>query len=311
MELDPRRLSVLLAVHRAGGVLAGAEQLHLTPSAVSQQIAKLESETGVRVLDRHPTGARLTPAGKVLAEAAERIEAELAEARRLVSAHAAEVAGTVIVGAFQTAIRAIVVPLLGTLAQTMPGVHVMVREVDAERGQRALRSGELDLLILEHDAAHHPPAPRGTRDVPFLDEPWQAVLPDTVPAPTTLVDLNQYTWLGVNPNSAAGRAVQRVTAHLGMQPSTAHQYDDYDVAIAMVAAGFGITMLPWLAAQRHLPSGVQVVPVPGLGHRRLVVRHRIARQDPRPELLAVLDAIVAAAAELNLDVPAAPSAAEQ
>src|SRR5690625_2724346 len=311
MEIDPRRLAVLLAVHRSGGVLAGADQLHLTPSAVSQQIALLEAETGVRVLDRHPSGATLTAAGRVLADAAERIEAELAGARRLGAAHAAAVAGRGMVGDCQTAICASSVPPLGILTESMPWVHIMLREVDAHVGQRALRSGELDLLVLEHDLAHHPPAPRGTRDVPFLDEPWQAVLPDTVPTPTTLVDLNQYTWLGVRPGGAASRAIHRVTPELGTQPSTAHQYDDYDVAIAMVAAGFGITMLPWLATQRHMPTGVQVVAVPGLGHRRLVVRHRIARQDPRPELLAVLDAIVAAAANLDLDVPAAPSAAEQ
>lgn len=311
MEINPRRLAVLLAVHRSGGVLAGADHLRLTPSAVSQQIARLETETGVRVLDRNPGGATLTSAGKVLADAAERIEAEIVDARRLVAGLEGDVAGTVVVGAFQTVIRGIVVPLMRDISETMPGLEVVVREVTAEAGQRALRAGELDLLILEHDAAHHPPAPRGTRDVPFLDEPWQALLPDTVPAPTTLVDLTDYRWLGVAPGSAAARAVQRVTTELGMRPSTVHQYADFDVAISMVAAGFGIALLPWLAARRHMPAGVQVLPVPGLGHRRLVVRHRIARQEPRPELLAVLDAIVAAAGELDLGVPARPGPGEQ
>ncbi len=77
MQVLPQRLSVLLAVHRAGGVVAAADILHITPSAVSQQIRLLERECGTRVLDRTPTGAVLTAAGKVLADAAERIEDEL------------------------------------------------------------------------------------------------------------------------------------------------------------------------------------------------------------------------------------------
>ena len=82
MRITPSRLSVLLAVHRAGGIVAAADSQHLTPSAVSQQIKLLEKEAGVRVLDRAPTGAVLTDAGRVLAETAERIEAELASAQR-------------------------------------------------------------------------------------------------------------------------------------------------------------------------------------------------------------------------------------
>ena len=74
MQVLPQRLSVLLAVHRAGGVVAAADFLHIPPSAVSQQIRLLERECGARVLDRTPTGAVLTAAGKVLADAAERIE---------------------------------------------------------------------------------------------------------------------------------------------------------------------------------------------------------------------------------------------
>ena len=74
MDISAHRIAVLLAVHRAGGVVAAADLLHLSPSAVSQQIRLLENEAGVRVLDRTPAGAVLTDSGRVLAEAAERIE---------------------------------------------------------------------------------------------------------------------------------------------------------------------------------------------------------------------------------------------
>src|SRR5690606_14621207 len=126
MATDPRRLAFLLAVHRAGGVLAAADLLHVTPSAVSQQIARLEAEEGFAVLDRGPRGVTLTPAGRVLADVAERIEAELLEARQEIANLGEGVTGTVKVGAFQSAIRAVVAPLLGPLAEEHPGVTIDV-----------------------------------------------------------------------------------------------------------------------------------------------------------------------------------------
>ena len=100
MATDPRRLGFLLAVHRGGGILAAADLLHVTPSAVSQQIQRLEAEEGVVVLDRGPRGVTLTPAGRVLAETAERIETELVEARKALAALGDEVSGRVAVGSF-------------------------------------------------------------------------------------------------------------------------------------------------------------------------------------------------------------------
>src|SRR5690606_36099673 len=149
MAADPRRLAFLLAVHRAGGVLAAADLLHVTPSAVSQQIARLEAEEGISVLDRGPRDVSLTPAGRVLAEAAERIEAELIEARQAIAALGEEVSGKVVLGGFQSAIRAVVAPMLVGLAEQFPGVVVDVREHEPADSMRMLRAGDLDVILLE------------------------------------------------------------------------------------------------------------------------------------------------------------------
>ncbi|MPV36730.1 LysR family transcriptional regulator [Georgenia subflava] len=298
MEIDPRRLGFLLAVSRAGGVLAAADTLRISPSAVSQQIARLEAEAGVRVLDRQPTGATLTPAGKLLAETAERIESEVGETRRALAALEGDISGVVVVGAFQTAIRAVLVPLLAELEQTLPGVELVVHEVVEEHGRRALRRGELDLLVIEHDIAA-PPAPQGTRDVPFLDEPWVVVLPATDPEPTSLLDLVDSTWLRPEPGGAADRAMARLATELSFTPRTVHRYLDFDVALSMVAAGLGNALLPSLALRRHLPENVQWAAMPGLGTRRLFIRHRATRNEPRAATLAVLEQMVAVAAGLE------------
>src|SRR5699024_11023243 len=147
MDIDPRRLAILLAVHRSGGVLAAADTLRLTPSAVSQQIARLEAKTGIQVLDRKPGGATRTGAGPVLADSGGRIESELADARRSLAALSGDVSGTVVVGAFQTVLRAILVPLVARIGETMPGLEVILREVSTADGQRALRTGDLDVLV--------------------------------------------------------------------------------------------------------------------------------------------------------------------
>ena len=129
MQLDPRRLAVLLNIHRSGGVLAAADTVRVTPSAISQQVARLEEETGITVLDRQPGGAVLTPAGRILVEAAERIESELTDARRALVALQGDVTGTVVIGAFQSVIQALLVPLVADLKERLPGLDLIVQEV--------------------------------------------------------------------------------------------------------------------------------------------------------------------------------------
>src|SRR2546430_10746504 len=114
MQIDPRRLAVLGAVANAGGVLAAATVLHLTPSAVSQHIARLEAETGVTLLDRSRLGGRrsagLTPAGRLLAAHAGRLAETLAAAERDLATLTRQGSGPGSVGALPTAIPHSVAP---------------------------------------------------------------------------------------------------------------------------------------------------------------------------------------------------------
>ncbi len=301
MHLDPRRLAVLLNIHRAGGVLAAADTVRVTPSAISQQIARLEEETGITVLDRQPGGAVLTSAGRVLVEAAERIEAELTDARRALAELQGDVTGTVVIGAFQSVIQALLVPLVEDLKERLPGLDLLVHEISAEDGQRALREGAIDLLLIEADSPTGRSSPRGMHDVAVLDEPWVVAVPANAPLPTTLDDLAQVTWVGVDPSAAAHRATARVHAEFAGTPPVRHVYYDSDVAISMVAGGLGVALLPSLALLGALRrEGIQAVSMAGLGTRRVVARHRSSRAEPRREVVTVLHEIVQAAGELDL-----------
>ncbi|WP_448059666.1 LysR family transcriptional regulator [Cellulomonas hominis] len=299
MPADPRRLAVLLAVHRSGGVLAAADTLRVTPSAVSQQIARLEAEEGVAVLDRGPRGATLTAAGRILAEAAERIEAELVEARKSLAALGGELSGRVTVAGFQTAIRAVVGPSFARVAERHPGVELVVEEREPAESMRRLREGDVDIVLIERDEDADTHVPRGQRDVVLLEEPWRLVLPAAAATPVQISDLRGATWLGAVPGTAADRAMGRIAATLGPL-ATRHVYYDFDVALALVAAGQGIGMLPALALQGELPEGLTVATVPGLGSRRLVARHRATRREPGAAVVAVIDELLAEASALDL-----------
>ncbi|MBD5784573.1 LysR family transcriptional regulator [Cellulosimicrobium terreum] len=304
MATDPRRLAFLLAVHRGGGVLAAADLLRITPSAVSQQIQRLEAEEGVAVLDRGPRGVTLTPAGRVLADVAERIETELVEARKELAALGDEVTGRVAVGAFQSAIRSVVAPVAQRLVEEAPGIELDVQEREPAEALRLLRAGDLDVVLLERDfEAADSPAPRGTHEVVLLEEPWRLVVPAAMPTPTRLDDVRDVVWLAPQPATAAARALGRLEHGFGQPLRTQHLYYDFDVAMSLVAAGLGVAVLPALAveggASDEVPDGVTVVGLPGLGSRRLVARHRATRHEPRPVVRAVLDEMAAAAAEIT------------
>ena len=137
MELDPRRLAVLAAIARTGGVLAAADALHVTPSAVSQQLARLEREAGLALVVRGGRRLELTPAGEVLAEHGRRVVEELAAATETVAELTESAAGTVTLVSFFTAITTLVAPALPALQAAHPAISVRVVDVPEEPRPRA------------------------------------------------------------------------------------------------------------------------------------------------------------------------------
>ena len=302
MNISAHRIAVLLAVHRAGGVVAAADLLHLSPSAISQQIRLLEKEAGVRVLDRTPAGAVLTDSGRVLAEAAERIESELTTARRELALIDGDTpTGTVRIGTFATAIRALILPLLLTLEDSLPGIELVIEEIEERAALARLRQGTLDLALLERDSHTLPAPPRAMNDVPLLDESWLVVVPPGQATPSTLADLVRATWIDLDPSTAGAFALARLSRQLGTPLTTRHVVYDYDVVLAMVSQGLGCALLPELSVYSGLlPDELSVVRLPGLGVRQLVVRHRSTRTDPGPATRAVLEALLDQAQGIEL-----------
>ena len=296
MRIDPRRLVVLRAVADAGGVLAAASVLHLTPSAVSQHIARLEAETGVTLLDRSRLGGRrtvgLTAAGRLLARHATRLADVLAAAEHDLAALTGQVTGPVVIGAFPTAVRHIVAPAAAALATTAPAVTVHTRQTEPTAGRAALRSGSLDLLITETDATDSANDLRGLTATRLFDDAYRIVVPaDWGPVAGIDAPFGR-PWVDGPPGSAARRVRARVAAHHGVVLDRPHECLEFPAVLAVVAAGLAAGIVPALALPQDLP-GARILDGPPVGARRLDLVHRRGRHEPGAAALLVTDAVLA------------------
>ncbi|MDC4233855.1 LysR family transcriptional regulator [Actinomyces sp. B33] len=276
MHIDPKRLPALLAVQREGGIVAAADILMVSPSAVSQQIQKLEDEVGLELIERTPAGAVLTPAGRIIAASAERIQIELEETLQSLRPIAGQVTGIVTIGAFQTVIRSVLLPFLDFLRTSLPGVELHIAETEEAPGMTALRSGRYDLLVVERDSDIGGAAPRGCTDTPFIDEPWVLVSPEAVGAVGSERGLADIDWLRVAPGTVGAHVMERLTSTLPQIRWVPFSYTNYDAARAMIRAGKGSSVLPSMAVEGLSTEGMRITPLPALGVRRILLRRRNA-----------------------------------
>jgi DNA-binding transcriptional LysR family regulator len=308
MDIDPRRLRVLHEVARRGGVMRAAEALYLTPSAVSQQLAQLEREVGLALIDRSARRVSLTPAGRVLAGYAERVEDELAEARRELTRFTERLAGPVRIAAFPTVITHVLVPAMRDLAERHPKILPVIHEVYGPPALQELRLGAVDVLITEQDmglpALSQPSLAARTI---YVDEYRVVVPPGWPDPPRTVADLADVPWVAGEPGQACGQALDRLAGLHGFEPRKVHVITEFGPSLALVAAGHGVAIVPALALL-DVPEGeVRVSEVRDVGARRIDVVTRVSRTrsgEPDPVQAVVIGAIEDATATLAATLPA-------
>ncbi|RGE21938.1 LysR family transcriptional regulator [Leucobacter sp. wl10] len=291
MRINVARLHYLLQISRSGGVLAAAEAMNLTPSAVSQQLARLEAEVGVPLVDRTPRGIVPTAAGRELIELAENVEREVNEAALRVGAASELPSGLVRFGGFQSFVSGVLAPALPRWRSDLAGVDLQVAEADQNELLRGLRSADFDLIAVEFDEAVTPaPLSAGTREVALLDDPWVLVAPAGTQAAMGLVQLEtlRFPWLELGGGAGALSAVTRIRENLPDSTTASHRYVNHQTALALVAAGEGVTLMPKLALQEHSLSGVETHELPGLGVRHISLRYRLGRK-PHPAVSAAVE----------------------
>ncbi len=289
-----------MADHRT--VTAAAAALYLTPSAVSQQLAALEQETGHHLLAREGRGVRLTAAGEILLGHADAVLAQLERAEADLAAYSGGVAGEVTVASFATGISHVLAPAIGLLAERAPGVRLKVQDAEGDASLPMVLDGRADLAVaVEYRGAPRADDSRLTR-VPLYAEPFEAVLPldhrlaaDT--GPLAVGALADEPWIGPYPGNPCHDVVLLACEHAGFQPRLLHSSDDFRAVVALASAGAGVALVPGSALRGVDLSRVAVRPLDSdLATRRVFAAVR-AGADGHPLIRPVLDALAEAAAE--------------
>lgn len=269
--LDVTRLRVLVAVARYGSVTAAARALNYAQPSISHHIARLEAETGARLLQRAGRGVRLTDAGRLLAERAEEIIGRLDAAENELAAHVGLRQGRVRLASFPSALGTIVPAAAARLEAESPGMDLMLAEAEPPDALRMLRAGYVDVaLVFRHyqqDADPGPPGAEedGARGRLLLDEPihmvTQAHGPDGESSRPDLAAYATRRWIA-GCERCRGYLL-RQCALAGFTPKISFTTDDYVAVQALVAAGLGVTTLPGLCLRAARHPGIRTVPLPG------------------------------------------------
>jgi DNA-binding transcriptional LysR family regulator len=263
--IEVRRLRVLRALADHGTVTAAAEMLHLTPSAVSQQLAALESEVGQELLERRGRRVAITSAGRLLLSHTNAILTEIERAETAMRQHADGATGQVRVAAFATAISLLVAPSLIRLRETNPGLQLVVRDAEGHRGITQLLDTEVEVAVaVEHRGSPRPDDERLTL-IPLYAEPFDAVLPAghrlaTEPA-VALADLAADDWITTAVGNPVRDVVGMACEQAGFEPRALHVSDDFRAVAALAATGAGVALVPRLALCGVDTTGAVTVPL--------------------------------------------------
>jgi DNA-binding transcriptional LysR family regulator len=255
--MDPRRLLTFREVARQGSFSRAGEALALTQPAVSQQVAALERQLGVRLLVRGPGGPTPTEAGALLLAHADAVADRLAQADTQVAELAAVERETLRVGAFPSALATVIPAAIVRLREQHPDLQVEAVEASGEELGALVAAGALHLAMCFQDAELPPRRPDGTERHELGREAMLAVMAPGHPlagrAPMRLSELAGETWTA----PSRDHLIYSACVAAGFEPRIAFVTRDVLAARGLVEAGLAVTLMPELLAG-GLPGIVMV-----------------------------------------------------
>ena len=324
--LDVTRLRVLVAVARYGSVTAAARALNYAQPSVSHHLARLEAETGTKLIQRAGRGIRLTDAGRLLAERGAEVIGRLDAAENELAAFTGLRAGRLRLAAFPSALGTIVPAAAAMLRGRQDSVDLRLTEAEPPEALRMLRAGYVDVaLVFRYSPEASEGAPgaaggaqgigepgetvhgvmgladdedevdtsQGLRERLLLDEPVHLVtsVHDTEPPPADLTKYARHRWIAGCDRCRAN--LLRQCALAGFTPKIAFTTDDYIAVQALVAAELGVSTLPALCLRAARHPGIKAVPLPGA--RRYIYAVRYGDPPDPPAVQALMDVLRTAA----------------
>jgi DNA-binding transcriptional LysR family regulator len=292
--IDLAALTSLRAVDTHGSVVGAADALGFTPSAVSQQVKRLEKQTGVPLLERVGRGVILTDHGRHLVDAGSRLLADLEEVESGLHERAGTVSGHLRLTAFSTAMRGLVAPVVRDLRGAHPDLTLSLTEREPWDTIDLVATGQSDLGVVHRwgdvpiAIPDHLEATQVASDVADVIVPLGHLLAGrTRVSPRDLVDEG---WIATPEGTICRQWLTRMYAGTGRLPRIAHTAMEFDSHLALVRAGLGIALVPRLGRQ---PLGDQLVAVPAHDPeptRDVIAVHRRSMAES-PAVRAVLAAL--------------------
>ncbi|CAN5577620.1 LysR family transcriptional regulator [soil metagenome] len=306
--LDVKRMKVLREVAARGSFSAAAESMSFTQSAVSQQIAALERETGATLLERGPRGVRLTDAGRALVSHTDAILSRIDDAEEELAALAVLRGGRLRLASFQSGGATLLPRAVKAFHERHPAVELSMIEAEPDEAQERLRSGETDVAVV-YDFE---PVPDTLGDdlelAHLLDDPYDAVIASDHPLAARrrlrLADLADDPWIASTDRCGCRVITERATEDAGFEARVAFEADETMAAQAFVAAGVGVTIFPRLALSPLHPGVVtrslgREAPVRRIWAARLANAYRSPASEAMMQILLDVAEEFRAGAELQ------------
>lgn len=292
--LDLNALISLRSVDTHGTVVAAADALGFSPSAISQQIKRLEKQAGVPLLERVGRGVMLTDHGRRLVDAGGLLLTGLEQVEASLHKDADRVAGELRVAAFSTAMRGLVAPVVRDVLQTHPDLSLRVLEVEPWAGIDLVATGQCEISVVHSWGDIPLPIPDHVIAHPLLKDEADVLVPAghrlagrTMLSPDDLVGED---WIATPAGTICRQWLHRMYDGTGKLPRIAHQSMEFDSHIALVRAGLGIALVPRLG-RAPLPEGVVAIgcrnPVPS---RKVIALHRRSMSES-PAIRVVIAAL--------------------
>lgn len=258
--MEIQHLRAWRSVVATGSVRATAEALGYSPSAISQQVAQLQKAAGFALLSRVGRGIEPTPAGRALAARIDGVLGELGDLDDFVRALQVGQDTSLTLGYFPSLGTTWLPDIVGPLAEEFPSTRLNLYVSDTHDPARRPRP-DVQLLVLPAEGA----VPAGYATQLIAEDSYVVTLHEDDPlaeqAEVPLADLARHAWID---NDFVGGSCRTVAldacAAVGFQPTFRIQTHDYHSALALVARGLGISVMPALAATQ-LPPHVTTRPI--------------------------------------------------
>ncbi|WP_423372097.1 LysR family transcriptional regulator [Burkholderia sp. LMG 32019] len=275
--MEVGRLKALLELARSGTMAAAAEALHLTPSAVSQQIAQLEEDAGIQLTERIGRGVRLTPAGRALVVHAERVMVVLDEARSELVQLRREIVGELRVAAFPSIASLVLPDTVKRLELAHPRLEIGLEELEPIDAVAALRAWRTDIALIDDLSIEAGKDRENIELVPLTEDVLYVAVATDHPLSKRrslgVADLRHEAWAMESTWSTFGDFVIDLCRRAGFEPRINAKCRGSEMVEAMVASGCSVSVAPSLRVLKA-PAGVTWIKLKPEVRRKIYVAYR-------------------------------------